>query len=61
MNIFFLLKIIVLFLLNESKLIIKNINFFILFLSQNNFYKYLIHKKRDYNILRDSKKKKNFR
>ena len=56
MSIFFLIKIIFFFLLNESKLIVKNLNFIRLFLHQINFFKYLIHRKLHHNILRDSKK-----
>tara|TARA_Y100000389_G_scaffold104099_1_gene100943 strand:- start:829 stop:2550 length:1722 start_codon:yes stop_codon:yes gene_type:complete len=56
MSIFFLLKIIFIFFLNESKLIVKNLNFIRLFLHQINFFKYLIHRKLHHNILRDSKK-----
>lgn len=58
MSIFFLLKIIFIFFLNESKLIVKNLNFIRLFLHQINFFKYLIHRKLDHNILRNSKKTK---
>ena len=46
----------VFFLLNESKLIIKNINFFKIFLLQNNYYKYLVYKEINHNILKDQKK-----
>lgn len=53
----FLLRVIFHFFVNEIKLLFKFFEYIFLFLNQNNFFKYLFLKQRNYEIVRDAKVK----